>query len=50
MWNFFRNHLDGRDTARTVLGCLSWKLLNKLYCDVYEAGNDREIRVHKVNR
>ena len=37
-------------TVHGFWGYLCWKLLDKLYCDVYEAGNDREIRVHKVNR
>ena len=37
-----------RNSAETDLGCLCWKLCIKLYCDVYEMGNDNGIRFQKV--
>ena len=37
-----------RDTAQTVLGVLSWKLMNKLYYGVYKGGNGHGFWVHNV--
>ena len=36
--------------CRGCLGCLCVDLCNKSCIGLYEAGNGREIRVHKVNR
>ena len=36
--------------CRDCLGCLYVDLCNKSCIGLYEAGNDREIWVHKVNR
>ena len=37
-----------RNSAETDLGYLCWKLCIKLYCGVYEMGNDNGIQFQKV--
>ena len=46
--NFWDSYGLSINSAETELGCLCWKLCIKLYCGVYEMGNDNGIRFHKV--
>ena len=48
MLEFMKSNCAVRNSFMGYFGCLCCNLRNKLYCDVYEAGNDYEIRIHKV--
>ena len=48
MLEFMKFNWAVRISFMGCFGCLCCNLLNKLYCDVYEAGNGYEIRIHKV--
>ena len=48
MLEFMKSNCAVRNSFMGCFGCLCCNLGNKLYCDVYEAGNGYEIRFHKV--
>ena len=47
MLEFMKSNCAVRNSFMGCFGCLCCNLENKLYCDVYEAGNGYDIRFHK---
>ena len=49
-YNFWSHFYSSRTVCVDCVGCLCHDLYIKSCYDMYEAGIDREIRVHQVNR